>query len=383
MSGTTVVVQPDVTAPDRVPRGYIPVLDGLRAVSIGLVILGHLLLRERADLPPAVGEFAEQIAWFGVNVFFVISGYLITLLLLREERRHGSISLRDFYARRVLRIFPAFYTYLAVVGVLALLGLVRDMPPHDYIASALYLRNIVGRAQVTQHLWSLSLEEQFYLIWPSVVVLVAARRRLGVLGLAVAAFTAYRFFLLATGRTTFGRIYTRPDQRMDTILIGCGLALLAGGPRFERLSRAVLERGWFAAATVVALIGWLCRPPIPYLDAVWFTTTAALTALLAHWLIRNADAPGPRLLQRPAMLFVGRLSYSLYLWQQMFLVVRTPEIDAVRRFPIDLVLTVACALASYYVVERPFLRLKDRRFKKPAADVPAPPSRSTSGDDPT
>jgi peptidoglycan/LPS O-acetylase OafA/YrhL len=372
--GALAVETPQATrAPGRPASGYIPVLDGLRAVSIGLVILGHVLFRDQADLPPPLGALGEQFAWFGVNVFFVISGYLITLLLLREERRYGSISLKDFYARRALRIFPAFYTYLAVVTALVAARVVVDVPPHDLVASALYIRNIFGRAAETRHLWSLSLEEQFYWIWPGVLVLVAARRRLGVLAWAIAGFTAWRAFLIATGRTDFGKLYTRPDQRMDTILVGCGLALLVGGVRFERISRAVLERGWFAAATLAALVVWLgWGRAIPYADAVWQTTTAALTALLAHWLMRNADAPGARLLQVPAMLFIGRLSYSLYLWQQMFLCEPTPRLEAIRSFPLDLLLTAAFALASYFWVERPLLALKDRRFKRPAGAGPAP-----------
>ena len=334
-------------------------LDGLRAVSIGLVLVGHTLNRERPTLQAVDAGF--RMSATGVAVFFVVSGYLITLLLVREERRNGSISLRKFYLRRALRIFPAFYAYLLVFAALAVSGFIPGVPWYDYVASICYVRNIYGRALETTHLWSLSLEEQFYLIWPTVLVLVAARRRLGVLAAAFAGFAAWRAYLIATGGTNWWKIYVYPDQRMDTILVGCGLALLIGGERFERLSRSVLERTWFAAAAAVALAVWLVvSPRIPGVGVVEHTTTAILLACLIHWLVRRPDSLASRALRRPWLLFVGRLSYSLYLWQQMFLIERTPRIDLVRRFPLDLILTFACALASYYVVERPFLALKDR-----------------------
>jgi peptidoglycan/LPS O-acetylase OafA/YrhL len=344
------------------PKGYLPVLDGLRAVSILFVLLGHVLLRERPT--PAIRDLGQYSGSHGVSVFFVISGYLITLLLLREERRDGSISLKNFYIRRVLRIFPAFYAYLLVFACLAATGFILGVPWHDYVASAFYIRNISGRAHETSHLWSLSLEEQFYLIWPTVVVIVAARRRLGMLAVAMLAITAWRTYLVVTGRTNWVKLYIRPDQRMDTILVGCALALMTGGERFERLSAAVLERTWFVTAVVAGLAAWFVLAwRIPYVGSVEHTVTAILIALIVHWLLRNPTAPAARLLQVSALLYIGRLSYSLYIWQGLFMSDRTPELDAIRRVPLDLVLTFVCALASYYLIERPFLVLKDRYFR--------------------
>ena len=342
--------------------GYIPVLDGLRAVSIALVLLGHILLRDRPT--PWLLDFGLVISSYGVTVFFVISGYLITLLMLREEDRNGSISLKKFYIRRVLRIFPALYVYILAIGLLSALGYINDVPWHDYVASVGYIRNVFGRAHETGPLWSLSLEEQFYMIWPAAVIVLGARRRLPALAVAMVAFTAWRMFLIATGRTNPAKLYMRPDQRLDTILVGCGLALLRGRPRFERLTEAVLRRGWFAAAIGLMIAAWLSFGYlIPHQGAIEHTTTAVLIALAVHWTIRNAGTPAVSILQIPAVLFVGRLSYSLYLWHGLFMVERAPGMDAVRRFPIDLALTVVCAVGSYYLVERPFLALKDRRFR--------------------
>jgi peptidoglycan/LPS O-acetylase OafA/YrhL len=356
----------DLAAAKPKPKGYIPILDGLRAISIGFVLAGHALMN--GSTSPFFHDIGVHLGSYGVSVFFVISGYLITMLLLREERRRGRISLKDFYIRRMLRIFPAFYAYLLCIGILTMIGLIRNVPWHDMVASALYIRNIVGRVPETGHLWSLSLEEQFYLIWPSAVVLVAAGRRLGMLALAVAAFTAWRAYLISLGKADVRTLYMSPDQRMDTILVGCALALLEGGERFERLSRAVLGRWWAGAAIFAALAAWLIYGPTMlattrYFGAIQFTTMGILTVFLVHWLMRNAGSPWLRWLELPPMLFVGRLSYSLYLWQQLFLIGPTPELDAVRRFPLNMTLTFACGLGSYYLIERPFLTLKDRFAK--------------------
>jgi peptidoglycan/LPS O-acetylase OafA/YrhL len=344
--------------------GHLPVLDGLRAISIGLVMVGHALGHRYRAIWPSLGESADQMAYFGVNVFFVISGYLITLLLLREECRTGGIDLRSFYARRVLRIIPASYTFIMVVAVLSAAGLVSEFSTRDIILSLAYLRNLAGHNLDTAHLWSLSLEEQFYLIWPGVLIAVVARsRRLATFWASLAGFAAWRAAMVVLGRVGYSQLYMRPDLRMDTILVGCGLALLAGGPRFERMSRSAFERPWFAAMTVVALIAWLgWGARLPYVGVVLWTVTATLTAAMVHWLLRNPDAPGVRLLQRPGVQLVGRLSYSLYLWQQLFLFSTSP-IPLAHRFPFDFLLTIACALTSYYVVERPFLALKDRYFR--------------------
>jgi peptidoglycan/LPS O-acetylase OafA/YrhL len=352
--------------PDPKPKGYIPILDGLRAVSIGFVLAGHALMNGSTSF--FYNNLGVHLGSYGVSVFFVISGYLITMLLLREERRWGKISLKSFYIRRTLRIFPAFYTYLLCIGILAMLGLIRDVPWHDMVASALYIRNMFGRVLETGHLWSLSLEEQFYLIWPSAVVLLAARRRLGMLTLAVAAFTAWRAYLISIGKANIRSLYMNPDQRMDTILVGCALALLEGGERFERLSHAFLERWWSGAVIFAALAACLIYGPTmmamtPYFGAVQFTTTGILTIFLVHWLMRREGSWGLRWLEIPPMLFVGRLSYSLYLWQQLFLIGPTPELNLIRQFPLNMTLTFACALGSYYLIERPFLALKDRFVK--------------------
>ena len=145
--------------------GRLPSLDGLRALSIGLVLFAH-------SHPP---EKFEKVAFYcgnlGVRIFFVISGFIITWLLLQEAKSNGGISLKDFYIRRIARIFPAYYTYLAVVFFLDRAGLLNGGSNIQRILNILFLANYGPCEGPTGVLWSLGVEEQFYLLWPGVFVI--------------------------------------------------------------------------------------------------------------------------------------------------------------------------------------------------------------------
>ena len=151
----------EVERPVAERSAYVPGLDGIRALAIGLVLFSHSVIFDEFTALHAVGNAAGHA---GVAVFFVLSGYLITTLLLREEDRTGGISVRLFYLRRSLRLFPALWLYLLVVGAIWLAGGLPQLPWHDFVSSLLYIRNFLGRGHETSHLWSLSIEEQFYLL---------------------------------------------------------------------------------------------------------------------------------------------------------------------------------------------------------------------------
>ena len=157
----------DRVRPSFRDRVYVPGLDGVRALAVGLVIFEHSVVFDQFSHFGSVGLSGGHT---GVALFFVLSGYLITTLLLREEERTGFISLRFFYIRRALRLFPALWLYLFVVAVLTLAGWLPHNPWHSFFSSLLYFRNIVGRGHETDQLWSLSIEEQFYIIWPLILI---------------------------------------------------------------------------------------------------------------------------------------------------------------------------------------------------------------------
>ena len=202
---------------------HFPQLDGLRGSAVLIVVIGHTLVFRLG-----FGYRWTHFALLGVLVFFVLSGFLITGLLCSEERRFNKISLKNFYLRRVLRILPAFSVFLLIVCVLIHLNLVIDTPWTSIAVSMMFLKNIFGSGITVAHLWSLSLEEQFYLAWPLIFSVIGRRRILAptlglILGIVVYRTAAINLAPYLHGSGIFE---LRSDFRMDSILVGCALALL-------------------------------------------------------------------------------------------------------------------------------------------------------------
>lgn len=347
-----------VPAQTSAVSGYVPVLDGLRAISIGLVLVSHLLIFD--PHPDWVYRLGLACGATGVSVFFVISGYLITSLLLREEDRSGRIDLKNFYARRFLRIFPAAYAFLAVILVLKLAGVI-EVNRHSYLASLFYIRNLIGSGHETGHLWSLSIEEQFYLIWPGLLLLLPAGKRLKAVTGIVLAVCAWRSYLVIGGKLSEGQAYNRTDLRIDTILMGCILAFLVRTEYFSRWNRSWLRHPLVAVGSLVALAltKWFA-PGIAHADSLESTISAVFMGLLVNWFLQNEFTRIARVFQISAVLFIGKISYGIYLWQQLFLGPREGGMSVLRGFPIGLALTFVVACASFFLLERPALRLKAR-----------------------
>lgn len=346
------------------PRtGYVAGLDGIRSVAIGLVLFSHsVIYDEFAHLRP-VGLVA---GYAGVAVFFVLSGYLITKTLLREEERTGGISLRLFYLRRALRLFPALWLYLLVVGAIWLAGGLPHHPWHSFVSSLLYVRNLVGRGHETDHLWSLSIEEQFYLLWPLVLICMPHRNR-GRLFLAfggLIAVTAWRIYATRTGLASAGSLYIRSDFRFDAPLFGCALAMA------ERVTPEATR--WFnssgrrsATLAVVGAAGLAAWVGFQLGEAVYPGTDSTVVCLLGVVMILSQvgiQGTGSRCLAWMPLVAVGQISYGVYLWQQLFLGPLVPGFDRVRAFPIGLAAAFAIAAVSYRCLELPLIRLKDRKF---------------------
>jgi len=336
----------------------VPEFDGLRGVAICLVLAGHFgqFSLHLNGLWTACGEI-------GVLVFFVLSGFLITSLLCTEEESSSKgVDLRRFYVRRAFRLLPAAWMLIFTVAALKAFGYVTDESWGGVGASLCYVRNIFGRGTTLAHLWSLSLEEQFYFIWPLVFVVVP-RRRLRVAVAVVAATVILRAlgigFGLADPKT--GVFYLRPWFRFDSIMSGCVLALA----RERATWHFHLLSVWFsrighplAAGLLLAVLSYFewTRLLMPWCLSL---ETLVCTALLARLLSAKATGLQFILRQRP-LTFIGRISYSIYLWQQLFIVTKTPDWGWLRRPVLDMAFTVGCALVSWYFIERPFLRLKSR-----------------------
>ena len=356
--------------PLRLPRiqGRIPSLDGLRALSIGMVLLDHA--NGTRNFPP-VGELDRwHLGSFGVRVFFVISGFLITTLLLEEVDRYGTISLRGFYMRRFFRIFPAFYALCAVLFVLDRAGVIA-LRPRDLLAAVTYTMNYHrDRAWYVGHIWSLSVEEQFYLLWPAVLLFAGVRRGLIAAAAVVLIAPPLR---LATGfvasfRPGIGETF---QTVADSLATGCLLAglgpWLAQQPRWRRL----LDARWFWW-TVPLVVAASARNPSAKLE--WLVGETVMNVGIALVIARTIHRPDERfgrLLNTRPFVWIGTLSYSLYLWQQVFINRRGSTLA--QAFPVNLALTLVAAVASYNLIERPFLRLR-ARIERSRRRAPAPTS---------
>jgi peptidoglycan/LPS O-acetylase OafA/YrhL len=348
---------------------YLPTLDGVRAVAILLVLVSHTVMFAGFAVehqPALMGGYA------GMCLFFVLSGYLITRLLLREEDRFGNVSLKEFYLRRAFRLFPALWLYLAVLLVFWVLGYLPELPWRSFVYALCYVRNLVGRGDETSHLWSLSLEEQFYLVWPVVFALLARRNglRMAVAGVTILLVVAWRCYAWNTDLVATGRLYMRTDFRFDGPLIGCALALLERSrPRLVAALSATSLRGDLTlAAAVAAFVAWSVFQ-LRYGQAwgVDSTLVSLLSALLIAAQVGNRPGLGGRVLSWPPVVFLGKISYGVYLWQGLFMGDETGVFSPVRGFPWNLVGTFAAALLSFYLLERPLLRFKDRAFHRRTA----------------
>jgi peptidoglycan/LPS O-acetylase OafA/YrhL len=357
---------------DIVARAHFPALDGLRAVAVALVILGHVAY----PVPGIPGDL-------GVSAFFVLSGFLITRLLMREHDANGSISLPKFYARRTLRIFPAYYVFLAFSFTLdRFLG--DHWPPALGASAVTYTVNYYNALNAhpptsVAHAWSLAVEEQFYLLWPLAFLLLARRGRAALIaGAATAAVLAlgWRSWLALFTATDVAYLYNAFDTRFDNLAVGCLLALLADARWVTTAAERVARRSWYPLVTIVLLAVSRVGLSESYHYSAGFTVDALLVAVLIVQLMQLTRRPAWAWLDSRPARFLGVISYPIYLYHAWGAAVghRAPFGGETGVFVLTLVATLLLASGSYFVVEKPFLRLK-RRFQPrsvPAPDTPVP-----------
>ena len=348
------------------PAGRIPSLDGLRAVLIFLVIGSHAT--RTTDFPEWAGSVAPYLfnGSLGVSIFFVISGFLITWLLLVERERTGGVSLSAFYRRRVLRIFPVMYLFLLTVLV-GSRWIYRDFSTAEWISAATFTRNYYDGNWSLGHLWSISVEEQFYLLWPLTLTILRSRRDFIVAAVVVIAFAPLARVALYRSDWRWLGDYAF-FTKADSLMFGCLLAALLRFPQgslpltsflrkralsIQLVSIAVIYVVWMIS--LYGMIGVITVPFGPTLQG------AAIMCLVGS-LIVSRRGIGFRLLNTRSVIWVGVLSYSLYIWQQVILYPGTyPDGDLWwRAFPQNLAIITLVACLSYYGIERPFLRMKAR-----------------------
>ena len=348
-------------------------IDGWRGLSVLFVIIGHLISRRYADTVGALPfrqlfatesvsawDIAQQVAFrlasplpgTGVKIFFIISGYLITSLLLRELTDNGRLNLPAFYIRRSFRILPAFFVYLTTLFVLRNFGVI-DLPTIAFFNSAFFLCNIPG-VDCTWwlgHTWSLSVEEQFYLIWPFLFGLFAIRRLSALFLVVPSLLIASAFWPFAAGFACIGVgcLYAlSPVARAKIDGLGTTTIILA-------ITAFLFVQPFFAASPAIVLAVFAMVEPV-LLAIVFFATLRSIGPFV--WLI------GQRWLAR-----IGVFSYSLYLWQQIS--TGAPVLHGyhpILSFPLFF---IAPALVAYFLIEAPLVKV-GRRLSRALMAVPQP-----------
>ena len=330
----------------------LPKLDIMRALCASSVVLYH------AGVPFVPGSF-------GVLVFFVLSGFLITYLMLLERERTGTLSLKDFYLRRCLRIFPAFYVYwLIAVGDMA----VKHRVVWTQAFCSLFFVNNYYQGlhgypySLLSHTWSLAVEEQFYLLWPGFFLLFCKqlRKLMLILMVMIPCIWFYRAGLQFAG-VSDPYIYTALETRIDAVFAGCLLALVLHTGVAEETVRRLRSVGWLYAILGLLAGSLICDANLNgFRNVVGFAVEPVLVAILIGQAIAM---PGAEWMDSRVPSYLGRISYSTYLYQQIAI----PAFAG--RLPRGLVAigclagTWAMAAFSYQFVEKPFLKLKGRYTK--------------------
>ena len=335
-------------------------LDGLRAIAVSCVVIGHLANKFGWGIWVVLGSL-------GVHIFFVISGFLITTLLLQEEAAHGNISLPRFWVRRALRILPAYLAYVLVAILISVTSGTFVLSRASVIEALTFT---TGCAQIENwelgHLWSLAVEMQFYLFWPLYLVFYAGKHRWALVLLLICSAPIARGLIY---RWSGPGLMHASVCNFDSIMIGCLLALalyewLDCALIYWARMRVVILSASFALTGVCSLLSWyhvLGFVTIPFGNSV---LAVGLAAILLDTQVRQ-NGMICVILNNPGLIWLGSLSYSIYLWQQMCLrpggigvvVGSGPWLD----HPI---VSIACILglsvSSYYGLERPLTRFRNQ-----------------------
>ena len=361
---------------------YRPELDGLRFFAFLAVYVNHTVTfgvnGHHRSMPDWVAHAMGVVGTtgsFGVDLFYVLSSYLITELMLRERRLRGALDVRAFYVRRVLRIWPLYLSFLVLAYVLTFLVPSERLSAAQLVGFLLFSGNWVYMAHpvstVAAPLWSVSVEEQFYLLWPWAIRRASRARIAGIaLGLMVLGMVG------RCGLTSLGVvepwISKNSFTRVDGIACGALLAVwLQGGlPTLGPGARAALLGASFALLLVVSGTFHLYDGPftVAHVTFGWWLAAVATAGIVVSALGSVSRLAAP-LRTRP-LIYLGRISYGLYVWHQVALLIGArlfPEHDSsprqwAERIVVGGVLTTALAAASYRWLEMPFLRLKQRRF---------------------
>ena len=344
------------------PSSRVAALDGLRICAISLVVVSHV--QDSKGFPKVIADH-----WYfeglGVLTFLLLSGFVVTRLLLRTEQKQGRITLSSFYLRRWWRLLPPVVVFLAACLVMQALHWTK-FSTTELLASLTFTRNLVEGNFYTGHLWSLGVQEQFYLIWPALLILTPARYRLG---LAIALVIAQPVWAALSPRWLgpptpgIGRL----DLRAFPLLCGVALALAHEQKGLRDWLRHPLlgHAGIFLLGLGMIVLLRSGIPPGP--PRLWRLAEYVCLALILNQLVVGPDSVTARFLALPFMVWLGQQAFQIYIWQQIF--VTNGELPF-QFLPLNLLLLAAMATVTFFLVEKPLMRLRtqyEERRKRTAA----------------
>lgn len=342
---------------------YSPQLDGLRGVAILFVMLFH------ADLPGFSGGF------LGVDIFFVLSGFLITTLLVEEYESYGSVVLKNFYVRRLLRLVPALLLMLVAFCVYSFVFLDAAMAQRNVVDALIALGYLSNWARAFSlhppdflgHTWSLSVEEQFYLFWPplllSMFALLKNRKTVFAATVAFALSSSLLRLSLFFAGATVERLYNGLDTRADALMVGCALGLFLTPELTEKIAMGRFKKqisfaALFSALALVVLVGYAdWRSPSMYF--IGFLAVAMFTLSVIFEIVTHKKGAFARFLSTRVFVWIGSISYGLYLWHHpIFCILRSLGWSQFMIAFVGLLITFIIAQLSSSFLEKPILSLK-------------------------
>jgi peptidoglycan/LPS O-acetylase OafA/YrhL len=325
-------------------RKRIPGLDGLRGVLVSAIVYVHLWAKHP--------RFKFDLALFVMFVFFVLSGYLITKLLIEEREQTGTVSVRAFYGRRFFRIFPALFGYLCGLALMSRWGLASSSP-RELLLGLTFIANYRYSGFLSLvHLWSLAVEEQFYVLWPLLFSRFSNKSLVKLLIAVICTAPLIRLWHLTHG-ADWVALQWHSESLADALAVGCLLAIVQPHLRNNRIYQ------WFSNSKFRVLIPFLAvivslQWSQVFSQLVGKTLTLLLIATGIDLLSQRSDSTLGKVFNSRLLVKLGTWSYSLYLWQQVF---TSPDgAQPYAWFPMNVALVLVTGVSSYYVIERPLLR---------------------------
>lgn len=347
----------------RYELSYVPELDGLRGVAILVVMLFH------ANVSFLGGGF------IGVDIFFVLSGFLITSLLIKEFEHTGSVSLKHFYMRRILRLGPALLLLLVVFCIVGFIFLGEEKAIANLVDALIALAYLSNWARAFDlhppdflgHTWSLSIEEQFYILWPIVLVTllrINKNRWVVVFFAAVVALISWFLrILMAMNDVSVERLYNGLDTRADALMVGCVLGILTSSRLISERAKDILAQWlkYVALSFMICLLGFFVFSEWQDLRMYYFGFFAVelFAVTLIFDIMINKKSMIGKILAMRWLVWVGSISYGLYLWH--YPIFRTMIALGYNDWAVIFIgtfVTFAIATSSYYFLERPILKFK-------------------------